>query len=77
MSETLTIESSILFVVFKSAQKAKNPPAMQETLVRYWVQKIPWRRAWQPTPGFLPGASPWAEEPGQLQSMGSQRVGRN
>ena len=21
--------------------------------------KIPWRRAWQPTPVFLPGASPW------------------
>ena len=20
-----------------------------------WVGKIPWRRAWQPTPGFLPG----------------------
>ena len=23
-----------------------------------WVGKIPWRRAWQPTPGFLPGESP-------------------
>ena len=22
-----------------------------------WVRKIPWRRAWQPTPGFLPGAA--------------------
>ena len=22
-----------------------------------WVKKIPWRRAWQPTPGFLPGES--------------------
>ena len=22
-----------------------------------WVQKIPWRRKWQPTPGFLPGES--------------------
>ena len=22
-----------------------------------WVGKIPWRRAWQPTPGFLPGKS--------------------
>ena len=20
-----------------------------------WVRKIPWRRAWQPTPVFLPG----------------------
>ena len=22
-----------------------------------WVGKIPWRRGWQPTPGFLPGES--------------------
>ena len=26
-----------------------------------WVRKIPWRRAWQPTPVFLPGESPWTE----------------
>ena len=32
--------------------------------VRSWVGKIPWRRAWQPTPVFLPGDSPWTEEPG-------------
>ena len=31
-------------------------------------------RAWQPTPVFLPGESSWTEEPGGLQSMGSQRV---
>ena len=39
-----------------------------------WVRKIPWRRAWQPTPVpvFLPGESPRTEEPGGLQSTGSQ-----
>ena len=26
---------------------------------------------------FLPGESPWTEEPGRLQSMGSQKVGHN
>ena len=31
-------------------------------------------RRWQPIPVFLPGESPWTEEPGGLQSMGSQRV---
>ena len=35
------------------------------------------RRAWQPTPVFLPGESPWTEEPGELQSLGSQRVGHD
>ena len=39
-----------------------------------WVGKIPWRRAWQPTPVILPGESQWTEEPGRLQSMGSQRI---
>ena len=33
--------------------------------------------SWQPTPVFLPGESPWTEEPGRLQSMVPQRVGHN
>ena len=33
--------------------RLKHLPAMRET----WVQKIPWRRKWQPTPVFLPGES--------------------
>ena len=35
-----------------------------------WVGKISWKRAWQPTPLFLPGEPPWTEEPDGLQSMG-------
>ena len=35
-----------------------------------WVSKISWRREWQCTPIFLPGESPWTEEPGKLESMG-------
>ena len=42
-----------------------------------WVRKIAWRKAWQPTPVFLPGESPWTEESGWLQSTGSQRVRHN
>ena len=34
----------------------------------------PLRRAWHPTPVFLPGESPWTEQPGGRQPMGSQRV---
>ena len=41
-----------------------------------WVGKIPCWRAWYPTPVFLPGQShPWTEEPGGLQSTGSQELG--
>ena len=36
-----------------------------------WVGKIPWRRAWQPTPVFLPGDSPWTEEPAAAKSLQS------
>ena len=37
------------------------------------VGKIPCRRE-QPPPVFLAGESQWTEEPGELESMGSQRV---
>ena len=43
----------------------KNLPAIRET----WVGKVPWRKAWQPTPVFLPRESPWTEEPDGLPSM--------
>ena len=32
----------------------KNPPAMQETIIRSLVQRFPWRREWLPTSVFLP-----------------------
>ena len=42
-----------------------------------WLRKIPWRRAWQPTPVFLAWRIPSTKEPGRLQSVGPQRVGHN
>ena len=39
-----------------------------------WVGKIPWRRERLPTPVFLPGESPWTEEPVGVQSMGLHRL---
>jgi len=44
-------------------QMAKNPPAIWEAGFDPWIGKIPWRRAWQPIPIFLPGESPSTEEP--------------
>ena len=62
---------------FLVAQTVKNPPAVRDI----WAQSLGWedplKRAWQPTPVFLPGESPWMEKPGKLQSVGSQRVGHN
>ena len=59
----------------------KNPPANARDVRNMdlisGVGKIPWRRAWQPPPVFLPGESPWTEKPGRLQSTESQRVGHD
>ena len=59
-------------LAFLVSQLVKNLPAMRET----WVQSLgdPLERAWQPTPAFLPGESPWTEEPGGLKYTESQRV---
>ena len=58
-------------------QMVKNLPAMLGTWVNPWVEKTPWRRAWPPTPVFLPGESPWMEKPSGLKSLGSQRIGHD
>ena len=46
-------------------QLVKNLPAMQET----WVEKIPWRREWLPTPVFWPGEFHGLYSPGGLKEL--------
>ena len=53
------------------AQTVKRLPPMQENWVRSLGWDDPLEEAWQPTPIFLENPT---EEPGGLQSMGSQRV---
>ena len=53
------------------AQTVKNPPAKRET----WVRSPGWEDALEECMAthsyvFLPGESPWTEEPGGLQPMG-------
>ena len=59
-----------------AAQLVKNPPAMQETPIPSLGWEVPCRRAWQPTPVFLPG-----ESHGQRSLAGysprGRRVGRD
>ena len=38
------------------------------------VRKIPWRRAWQLTPVFLPGEFPWTEETGDYSPWGHKEL---
>ena len=60
-------------------QLVKNPPAMWKTWVRSLSQEDPLEDplVWQATPVFQPGDSPGTEQPGGLQSMGSQRDGHD
>ena len=55
----------------------KNLPAMQET----WVQSLGWEEPLEKEMAthshILAWETSWAEEPGGLQSMGSQGVGHN
>ena len=48
---------------------------MWETWVRFLGWEGPLKEGMVTRPVFLPRESPWAEEPDELQSMGSQRVG--
>ena len=55
----------------------KNLPARQETWVRSLGQEDPLEKGMATNSGILVWRIPWTEEPGGLQSMGSQRVGHN
>ena len=57
------------------AQMVKNPPAMKETQVRFLGGKDPLEKGMATHSSILAWRIPWTEEPGRLQSMGSQRVG--
>ena len=61
-----------VYLIFKESQQLRLQCGTSG--LDPWVGKIPWRRAWQPTPVFLPGESSWTEKPSGLQSVGSQRV---
>ena len=53
---------------------AKNPPAMQKTQVRSLVQEDPLEKEMTTHSSILAWKIPWMDEPGRLQSIGSQRV---
>ena len=57
------------------AQTVKHLSAVWET----WVQSLGWEdpleKEMATHSGILAWKIPWKEEPGRLQSMGSQRVG--
>ena len=59
---------------FPGAQTVKNLPAIQETWVQSLGQADPLEKGKATHSSILVWRIPWTEEPGGLQSMGSQRV---
>ena len=68
--EQLTIASLV-------AQRIKRLPAMQETRVRPLGWEDALEKEMATHSSIVAWRIPWTEEPGGLQSMGSQRVGHN
>ena len=59
------------------AQLVKNLLAMQETWVRSLGWEDPLEKGMATHSSILAWRIPWTEEPGGLQSRGSQRVGHD
>ena len=55
----------------------KNLPAMQENRVQSLCQEDLLEKEMASQSSILAWKIPWTEEPGGLQSMGSQRVGHD
>ena len=56
------------------AQSVKSLPAIRETQVQSLGQEDPLEKKMATHSSILAWRIPWTEEPGELQSMGSQRV---
>ena len=71
----------LLFTIWAApppvAQTPKNLPALQETWDWSLGQEDPLEKEMATHSSILAWRIPWTEEPGGIQSMGSQRVGHN
>ena len=63
--------------MYVMTQTVKNLPAMWETWVRSLGREDPLEEGMATHSSILAQRIPWTEEPGGLQSMGSQRVGHH
>ena len=82
-TNTLCYGYSLLAVLYDAsraflvAQRLKRLPAVPETRVRYLSQEDPLEKEMAAHSSTLAWRIPWTEEPGGLQSTGSQRVGHD
>ena len=70
----------LFMCMYRASQVAhvvKNLPTVQETQVQSLGQEDPLEKGMAAHSSILAWRIPWSEEPGRLQSMGSQRVGHD
>ena len=83
VSQTGILEGVVCFLIcrlhlpWQVAQTAKHLPAVQETQVRSLGREDPLEKEMATQSSILAWRIPWTEEPGGLQSTGSQRVGHD
>ena len=79
MKTLLKYSIAMLFWAFQVVLVAKNPPANAGD--EMWVQSLgredPLEESMATHSSILAWRTPWLEEPGGLQSLGSQRVGHD
>ena len=78
MSHTIIIYLAVKNVLTSLvAQMVKRLPTMRETQVRSLGWEDPLEKEMANHSSTLAWKIPWTEEPGRLQSMGSQKVGHD
>ena len=70
-------EALYLAYINKVAQLVKNLPAMQQTQVQFLGWENPLEKEMATHSSIFAWRIPWTEEPGGLQSTGSQRIRHN
>ena len=69
--------SPVYLWAYLVAQRLKHLPPMWEIWVQSLGQEDPLEKEMATHSNILAWRIPWTEEPGRLQSMGSQRVGHD
>ena len=67
-------KNNMYYIGFSDGSAVRNPPAKQETQVQSAGWEDPLEKEMTTYSSILAWKIPWIEEPGTLQSMGSQRA---
>ena len=73
----IIVSDAALYMSIPVARTIKHLPAMRETRIQSLGQKDLLEKEMATHSSILAWKIPWMEEPGRLQSMGSQRVGHD